>query len=187
MLIDRSPVHGNIDPKLIYSDIKAAQDMYILPLLGTGLYNKIQDLIEAGTIGDNANAEYKTLLDNYIVDALVCYTMAELPMGISYQFWNKGVLRQGGDVTENPTMTELLTIADRYKNRAEWYAERMKRYIKERANNNVLPEYVNPGSGLDIIHPTNTTFSMPFVLGDGCDCDAGWNIPHTKDPDKNCG
>lgn len=78
MIKERTVIHGNIDPKLIYPDIKVAQDMYIQPLLGSALYNKIQTLINTNTISDGANVNYKTLLDNYIVDALIYYTRANL-------------------------------------------------------------------------------------------------------------
>ena len=105
---DRTAVHGNIDPKLMYPDIKAAQDMYIHPLLGTALFKKIQDAINDGTITTNgALANYKTLLDDYIVDALVYYTLADLPTTISYQFWNKGVIRKQGNNTEDRKSTRL--------------------------------------------------------------------------------
>jgi len=42
ILIERTTVHGNIDPKLLYPEIKTAQDMYIQPLLGSALF-KIAD------------------------------------------------------------------------------------------------------------------------------------------------
>lgn len=186
MLVQRSALHSNVDPKLVYGDIKATQDMHILPLLGTGLYNKIQDLIEANTIGQAGNAAYKTLLDDYIVDTLVNFTLSELPMSISYQMFNKGVVRQGADFTESPTMPELLTIADKYRQRAEFYAERLRRYLKQTATQQTLPEYYQPGTGIDTIHPQNDTYTLPMYLGDDCGCKGSWDIPSTKDPDKNC-
>lgn len=92
-LKERTTIHGNIDPKLLYPEIKAAQDMYIHPILGTALFNKIVSDVDAGTITGN----YKTLLDDYIIDCLLYYTLAGLPEALSYQFWNKGVIRKQGD------------------------------------------------------------------------------------------
>jgi hypothetical protein len=43
VLKERSVIHDNIDPKLIFPDIKAAQDLYIEPILGTALFDKILD------------------------------------------------------------------------------------------------------------------------------------------------
>jgi hypothetical protein len=164
MIKERTAIHGNIDPKLIYPDIKVAQDMYILPLLGTGLYEKLQSLINADTITAPANADYKTLIDKYICDALMYYTLSELPTTISYQFWNKGVMRQGGESTELPTMSELIDLSNKYKNRAEFYAERMKLYIIQNAVAK-FPEYLNPGTTIDTVTPEQRAFTMPVYLG----------------------
>ena len=164
MIKERTAVHGNIDPKLIYPDIKLAQDMYILPILGSALFNKLQTLVDDGSISTN-NADYKTLLDRYIVDALIYYTLSELPSTISYQFWNKGVMRKQNDNSELPSMTELMDLANKYKNRAEFYANRLELYVKQNAAAK-FPEYMRPGTGIDAVIPNNNQFSSPLYLGD---------------------
>ena len=165
MIKERTAIHGNIDPKLIYPDIKVAQDMYILPLLGTNLYNKLQTLVSNGTIVDPANANYKFLMDKYLVDALMYYTLSELPETLSYQFWNKGVVRKHGQDTDIPTMEELISLSKKYKSRAEWYGQRMRLYIVQNSAQ-MFPEYLNPGSTIDTITPEQRAFTMPVYLGD---------------------
>lgn len=166
MIKERTAIHGNIDPKLIYPDIKVAQDMYIMPILGTGLYNKLQAIISDGTISsDPVNVNYKFLIDKYLVDALMYYTLAELPTTISYQFWNKGVVRKQGENTELPTMSELIDLSNKYKNRAEFYAQRLRLWIVQNAPA-WFPEYLNPGSTIDTITPEQRAFTMPVYLGD---------------------
>lgn len=172
MIKERTAIHGNIDPKLLYPEIKTSQDMYIHPILGTALYNKLlSDVNVSGITGD-----YKTLLDSYIVDPLMYYTLASLPIPISYQFWNKGVIRKQGTETELPSMSELIDLANHYRIRAEWYGERLTKYLKQYASETFLPEYLDPGSGIDTIIPENSAFTMPIYLGDHDYC------PH---PDKN--
>lgn len=166
MIKERTAIHGNIDPKLIYPDIKVAQDMYILPILGTALYDKIQTIINDGTISQPANSDYKTLLDKYIADALIYYTLSELPTTISYQFWNKGVVRKQGDSTELPSMSELIDISNKYKNRAEFYANRLKLYCIDQSSKGKFSEYRNPGNSIDTITPEQRAFTMPVYLGD---------------------
>lgn len=162
ILKDRTPVHGNIDEKLIFPEIKAAQDMYILPILGTALYNKIvNDIDGTGT----TTGAYKTLLDNYIVDALLYYVLSELPDALSYQFYNKGVIRKQGENTETPSMEELIDISNKYRKRAEWYGERLRRYLLTTATSTVLSEYLAPGNTIDTIVPESTPFTMPIFLG----------------------
>lgn len=169
MIKERTSVHGNIDPKLIYPDIKVAQDMYIEPLLGTALYEKLQDLVSSDEISQPANADYKNLIDRFICDALMYYTLSELPTTISYQFWNKGVLRKQGDNTSLPSMSELIDLSNKYKDRAEFYADRLMKYVKQNASTK-FPEYLNAGNGMDTIHPENRSFTMPIYLGDDDDC-----------------
>lgn len=165
---ERTAIHGNIDPKLIYPDIKYAQDVFITPLLGTALDNKLKSLISLGTIIDPVNVNYKKLIDAYLVDALIYYTLAELPTTISYQFWNKGVVRKQGENTELPTMSELVDISNKYRSRAEHYGQRMRLWIVQNASgpNNWFPEYLNPGSTIDTITPEQRAFTMPVYLGD---------------------
>lgn len=160
-LKDRTGIHDNIDAKLLYPEIKAAQDMYIEPILGSNLYNKIVTDVEAGSI----TGDYKTLLDNYIIDCLLNYTLAGLPDAISYQFWNKGVLRKNGDNTELPDPGELIDLSNKYRVRAEWYGQRLNNYLKAEADESYLPEYVSGNDQLDDILPEQNTYTMPIYLG----------------------
>ena len=165
MIKERTAIHGNIDPKLIYPDIKVAQDMYILPILGTALYNKLQAIILNGTISSDATLiNYKNLIDKYLVDALMYYTLSELPTTISYQFWNKGVMRKQGQDTDLPSMSELIDLSNKYKNRAEFYAQRLRLWIL--ANASVMfTEYLIPGNTIDTVTPAQRAFTMPVYLG----------------------
>ena len=180
MIKERTAVHGNIDPKLLYPEIKVAQDMYIHPILGTALFNKLLTDVAAGTLAGN----YKTLVDRYIVDALIYFTLAELPTTISYQFWNKGVLRKQGDNTELPSMSDLIDIASKYKQRAEYYANRMRLYLKE--YDTLFPEYISPGNGLDDIQPDNHAFTIGIYLGLDSDCPKTFEEKYQGDT-PNCG
>ena len=165
ILLERTTIHGNIDPKLLYPEIKAAQDMYILPLVGSALYTKLQNDIIAATV----TGYYQTLLNDYIIDTLINYVMMELPTTVSYQTWNKGVLKAGGADVETASMSDLVSLSDRYKRRAEFYAERMKKYLIEESNLGNFPEYINPGNRADTVHPYGGTFSLPIYLGGECD------------------
>ena len=64
-------IEDNIDSALIKNGIREAQDIKLQTVLGTLLTEKIYSLVDAGTIGDAANAAYKTLLDSYIQNMLI--------------------------------------------------------------------------------------------------------------------
>jgi hypothetical protein len=158
---DRTGLHANVDEKLVLPEIKTAQDMYILPALGSTLYNKLQSAISGSTLIANEQG----LLDNYVTDCLIYYVMSELPMGLSYQFYNKGLLRKSGDNTENPSMQDMIDVANRYRTRAEFYKQRLIKYLRQ--NNAIFPEYLNFTSGIDTIVPDLEGYTSSLYLEDG--------------------
>ena len=160
---ERTGLHTNIDSKLILPDIKIVQDMFIEPILGTNLYEKIEALISSNEIILPENSEYKTLLDKYIVDAMVYYTLSRLPQGLSYQLWNKGLMRKSDDNSSLPTMGEIIDIGNDFKNTAEFYGQKLLRYL--RANAAKFPElYTN--YGLDSVTPVGDNYTIPIWLDD---------------------
>lgn len=188
ILKERTDIHGNIDPKLIYPHIKYVQDIYIKPVLGTALFDKLQTLIENGTIGQPANADYKLLLDDYIIDAFIWFCKSEMTVDISFQTWNKGVVRKQGVDTDLPTMTELIDISNRHKNKGEAYANRITTFLLDQSGRlQKYPEYINPGSTVDTITPEMRNFTSPIYLGDDERCNpwcnpGGFNGQPYKDP-----
>lgn len=161
-IYDRSPVHKNIDSKMIIPEIKAMQEMYILPVLGTALYERLQDGID----NSNLTADEITLLKDYIRDPLIHYTISELAETLSYQVWNKGLTRKSTENSEAVSAAEIDDYSAKYKNRAEWYLERLIRYlIEEAGGGNKFQEYINPGSRVDTFVPKRTSFEIGIYLG----------------------
>jgi len=161
---ERSGLHYNVDEKLIKPEIKTSQDMYILPALGSALYNRLQDGISC----NNLTCDEKSLLDDYIADTLVNYVLSELPQGLSFQFYNKGLVRKSSDNTDMPSMQDLIDIANRYRARAEFYKQRLIKYLKQ--NQTLYPLYLNFGSGIDAIQPDNDAYRASIWLGDDYCC-----------------
>jgi hypothetical protein len=160
---DRSGLHNNLDEKLVFPEIKSAQDIYILPALGSALYNRLQDAIT----NSNLTQLETTLLNDYIVDTLINFVLSELPQGISYQFYNKGLLRKTGDNSDYPSMQDMIDVANRYKSRAEFYKQRLIKYLRE--NIAQFPLYSNYGNGIDAIKPERDAYNASIWLGeDGC-------------------
>ena len=164
---ERTGLHSNTDEKLINPEILTSQDMYILPALGTALYERLQ----TGIQNNNLTANETALLDTYITPTLVYYVMSELPMGLSYQFYNKGMIRKSGEGQENPSAAEMIDVADRYKSRAEFYKQRLVKYLLEKSGQNLFPEYNNPGSTYDTIVPERQAYTTTIWLGDNECCE----------------
>ena len=181
LIKERTHLHANVDDKVVLPFIKVAQDMYIEPVLGTPLFNKIIDLIDAGTIVTEGGGKYKTLMDRYIIDCMIWRTMQLLPVPLTMQFYNKGVKVKDGDNDSSPSMSELADISNEYRTTAEHYENRLRRYlIKD--NGKLYPEWEWAGDEEDDILPRRTSYSSPVWLGDGFDRDP--NIPVLYDPTK---
>ncbi len=164
---ERSALHSNVDDKLILPEILTAQDMYILPALGSALYDRLQNGID----NNNLTTDEVDLLDNFITNALVYYTLSELPVGLSYQFYNKGLIRKTSDNTDTPNMQDLIDVANRYRTRAEFYTQRLIKHLKQvSSTSDKFQEYVNYGSGVDIIKPERDAYQASIWLGDSYDC-----------------
>ena len=104
---DRSPVHKNMDDSLIYPEIKIAQDMYIVAAIGTNLMERLQTGIE----DEDLTADETALIDGYIIDALVQFTLAGLPRNAAYQLFTKGALRRTAENAELPSLSDVVDIA----------------------------------------------------------------------------
>jgi hypothetical protein len=158
-LKDSSMLSDNVDPKQLLPTVKAVQDRYILPILGTGLYNKLQEDVKNNAVA----GDYKVLLDEYITDALVWYTLTEMPMPLQYKLINKGVVTRTGEAIQTVSFTEVQNLMDYCRNWAQWYAQRAIDYLC--ANSIKYAEYVNPGSASDTIHPDITQYTCGIYLG----------------------
>lgn len=156
---DRTGLHANVDEKQIFPDIKYVQDSFLTPILGTALMLKLQSDISGGLPTGN----YLTLWRDYIKDALCYYTLAESPMSLTLQLYNKGLVRKSSENTLSPDMQEIIDASNRFRNRAEWYGQRLANYLN--ANSSLFPEYCNPGSSCDTIQPEDNAYKTCFFLG----------------------
>lgn len=159
---NRTGLHNNVDEKLIHPEILTAQDMYILPLLGSTLYNRLQDGIQ----NNNLNTAENKLLDEYIVPTLVYFVMSELPMGLSFQFYTKGLIRKTDANQVEPDMQDVLDVAARYKTRAEFYRQRTLKYLKAETSNNTYPQYTVFDNRYDTMYPDQQSYTTTFWIAD---------------------
>ena len=157
---ERTGASKMIDSKQIFPMIKVAQDIHIHPALGSRLYNRLQDGID----NDDLNNDEKNLLDNYITDTLVWFTMSMLPMTMGYQLFSKGFLQKTSEESGTPGQKELELIEQKYLSMAEWYKTRLIRYLQE--NYLLFYEYLNNYMAIDTIFPEHKAYTCPIYLGD---------------------
>jgi hypothetical protein len=174
-LKDNTPLNENLDDKLLKSSIKEAQEIYIRDVIGSGIYDELQDQAYNGTL----TADNTTLLDSYIAPCLKYYTLTESMLPMTFKFMNKSVASRNSENATAITPQELSLIEQRYRDKAEYYAERLRDYLKE--NPTIYPKYLNPGTGFDVIRPKNTAFFGGMYLpGTNDDCFYNYDFPEEK-------
>ena len=106
-LIRNSIIDGNVDTDKFIQFIKLSQEIHIQNYLGTELYNKVGTLISDGSIDDNANAKYKTLLNDYIAPMLIWYAQVDYIPFAAYQIKNGGVFKHTSENAESVSKSEV--------------------------------------------------------------------------------
>ena len=157
---ERTGASNAIDGKQLFPMIKVAQDIHIQPVLGSTLYLRLQDGIDSNDL----NNDEKDLIDNYITDALIWFTMSMLPMTMGYQLFSKGFLQKTSEESNTPSRSDLELLEQKYQSMAEFYNKRMIKYLQE--NYELYDEYLNPASGVDVIFPTKQGYTCPIFIGD---------------------
>lgn len=151
-------INNNLDPSLIKSTIREAQIIHITRLLGTKLYDKIIDDVDAGTLTGN----YKSLVDDYVQDSLLYWSYYESLESIYLRPRNNGLLQpQGGDNALSVDMIVYDKKRRSVKNKAEYFSERLVDYLC--FNNSLFPEYGTEQND-EIFPDAGTQFKSPIVF-----------------------
>lgn len=140
-----SAIGGSVDDELIMPYILLAQDMNILPILGTDLDNKLKSEIQADTLA----SDYKTLVESYIQPALVQFAFTQLIPFLRLRFVNNAIVTMGAtEQSSSATYDDLKPVMDTATDAAEFYRQRMIDYLRN--NTGSFPEYSsNTGADLD--------------------------------------
>jgi hypothetical protein len=158
-LVKRTPFGGNIQPEKLIPHVKTAQDKHMLPILGTVLFEYLQQQIAANTV----SGVYVTLLDDYIKDCLVHYTAVEALPFLSYTFANSGIVRNVGETSNAPTKVEIDFLLDKELQSAQFYAQRLRDYLI--SNTTQIPQYYQATGDSREVYPNR-----------GVQYNTGWNI-----------
>lgn len=153
-----SYVDENVDDTIIRNVIWNAQQLHIIPLLGTGLYDDIEDAV----LNNNPTTDETTLL-NKIRPVLIWYTLYDGVIPFAIKIRNKGIMKSNSDNSQSVDDRDLKWLMDHFKDIAEEYAERCKNYLVENAATK-FTKYNNAGSGADIIHPEKNQYSTGWVM-----------------------
>ena len=140
-----SAIGGSVEDDLIMPYILLAQDMNILPILGTDLDTKLKSDIQGGTLAN----QYKTLVEDYIQPALVQFSFVSLVPYLRLRFVNNAVVVMGAtEQSSSATYEDLEPVMNTATDAAEFYRQRCIDYLRN--NESSFPEYSsNSGADLD--------------------------------------
>jgi len=155
-LKDSTAINLNVDPNLLLPYVRQAQKLYVEPKLGTKLTQKLKDLITAGTIGNVANAAYKTLLDDYIGDMLPNWAFYHAVPFLRFKIENGNIYSKTSETGNALSTEESQSLREEVSNTAQYYTERLIEYITN--NTGLFPEY-STNSGADVNPDRNAYYN----------------------------
>jgi hypothetical protein len=151
-------INGNVDPKFLVPYVRVAQEKRIHERLGSDLYNKISDEIQAGTLSGN----YKILVDDYIADALVHWSFYECIPFLRFKVQNGNIYSKTSETGEAMSNSDASHFREEIANTAEFYENRLVDYLCN--NNNLFPEY-KTNTGSDVNPSRGSAFYSGLNIG----------------------
>jgi hypothetical protein len=163
-LIKRTPLNGAVDPDKIIPFAKIAQDKYMLNILGTVLFEYLQTIIADNTINtDGTLAAYKTLVNDYIVDCLVHYTMVEALPFLAYTFGNGSIYKNTAENATSPSKNDIDFLMQKELSTSQFYAERLVTFLI--AYSTTYPQYLETtGKSNNVYSDKSQTYTNGWVL-----------------------
>lgn len=124
-----SGLNDNLFGKSLLPAIREAQDIYLQQIIGETLYKKLIGLVDEGTIGDDENALYKELLDEYIRSYMLYQTIVQVIPVTNVKLSNYGTTLSDDQYLVNLSQGDAELIEKHYSILADFYARRLQEFI----------------------------------------------------------
>ena len=147
-IIKNTPLGGAIDADALLPFVRTAQEKYLLNLLGTVLYNKLQDDIEAQT---PFSGYYETLVVDYVKPTIIWYSCVEYIPFSAISFKSNGAVKHISEQSVSPGKNEIDYLLSKALNNADYYATRLQDYLL--ANSQNIPEYLQSVGDSTQVYP----------------------------------
>jgi hypothetical protein len=138
-IIKNSPLQGAIDADALLPFVRTSQDKYLKNLLGTVLFDFLQERILAGTVS-TLSVYYQDLLDDHIKNTLIWYACVEYIPFSSIQFKSNGAVKQISEQGTAPTKNEIDYLKQQAQTNGDYYALRLQNYLI--AYSTQIPQYL---------------------------------------------
>jgi len=159
-------IEQNVDADLILKHIWKAQDLNIQSAVGQNLYTKLIDDCP------NFTGPYLTLVTDYIQPCLAEWVVYHILPFMNFRLTNKAVSQKSSDNSLPSTAEDIRWLRDQVRNNAEFYAERLKDYIRN--NPSSFPEYYTRNLSFEISPSKTAYFGGIYTRG------RNWEGPPAK-------
>ena len=150
-LKNNTTISESVDTNLIHPVVLLAQDKYILPVLGTDLFEKLKTEVQGTPAGN-----YLILLRDYVSKCLCQYTLATLYPVLRLRAVNHSIIEMTNEQGSSASYDAIQPLIDSALDMAQFYREQMIRYLTN--NTSLFPEY-NSNTGSDISPTTRNFYS----------------------------
>jgi len=144
-----SLIHGNVEDSILTPTIRIVQDTMIEPIIGTSLYTRLLEGIDA----DDLNADEIILMDTYITPVMAMGCNIETVVHTTYQIRNKTTGITNDEFIRGISESEVSRLQDNFRGKFEHYRQKLIQYLKY--NSSLYPEYYeyfsNPDSFYDCL------------------------------------
>lgn len=147
-----SSLSGNIDDDKLIQYVKIAQDTQVKNYLGTDLLERYQ----AGLTASDLSAAETALLENYIKDMVVHWTVVVVLKHAPYTIANNGIYKKTSENAETVSKEELDSLVQQHREIAVSYSQEFIDYMCE--NGSTFPEY-SSNTGADTDPRTKTSYT----------------------------
>jgi len=166
-LIRYSWINGTVDEDFLKPAIRLAQMKRVRFYLGKCLYDKLISLVQnqaagdATSINDASNSAYKTLLDDYLRDVVMYWTLVELYPYLVRKIDNSNIFRRVSSNSEPISSNELADMVKNERSTAQHFTDQMIKYLCDLDDGNQIPEWETCDSPLANSHRSE----LPYMDG----------------------
>jgi hypothetical protein len=158
--VEYSLLSGNILPALQQAHFINARD-----ILGDRLFDKINELILTNTIDDPANERFKFLLDQYLQNVVLYWTMVYMTTNLLAKYANRGIQSQQGEFSNNVDLSVWRTLKTEFSDLATYYSQRANDWLFWNQNDYVPYYTYMLTNGLQAANPRDKFRFGGVVLG----------------------
>lgn len=168
-------INNNVTDELLNNAIFEAQVIHIQQTIGTKLYEKLLTLVRTNDIHQAQYADYKNLLDGYVMECTAYWALYECLPYIRYKVVNKGVETQNSEWSNGVDSQELNRLQESIADKAQFFTRRLSDFILQ--NRTLYPEYIM-NNKIDELHPNGGEYFSGFQFDSyGCPCERTMGLP----------